>query len=683
MRMKKILINTIEENRGPFDALPFTKVEASLFAKGIDEALDKAREEFKRLKDNPEPPDFANTMEALEFLGKDLGTLTSIFFNLLHACTEDTLDDAAPSISQRLAEFHNDLQLNPQLFERVKSLYEKKDSLNLNSEQLLVLEDAYKGFVRGGALLTPPEKEKVRAIDNELAELGPAFGENLRKSTNEFALNIKDEALVKSLPLSAQQMAKSEAEKRNQKGWTFTLHAPSLVPFLKYIPARDLREKMWLAYNRKALEGEFSNLKNCERIAVLRGERAKILGYPTHAHFVLEERMAKSPEEAIAFLDKLKTPAIEAARREMDSLKNFMGSEQGVDFEPMPWDFSFYSNLYKKHLYDYDDEEIRPYFPLDSVVQGVFAIAEKLYGLSFKAAEIPTYHKDVRPYEVLKKGQHLGLLYLDFFPRENKRAGAWMTTYRDQGFDGNKMQTPHVSLVCNFTKPSESLPSLLTFGEVQTLFHEFGHGLHGLLSNCHYPSQAGTNVKWDFVELPSQIFENWTYEREALNLFAKHYQTGEVIPEEYIEKLQKSAQFQQGYATLRQLSFASLDFSWHTISDGSTVDAQSLEDAALKPFALFPKIENTNFSVGFSHIFAGGYSAGYYSYKWAEVLDADAFEFFKEKGIFNPEVAEKFEKEILSRGGTADPMTLYKNFRGRPPEVQALLKRSGLVAHSS
>jgi len=684
--MENTILKQLQENAHPFEALAFNKVDTSQFVSSIEGALQKARQEFNDLKENPEEPSFANTMEALEFLGQDLGQLTSLFFNLLHACTEEVLDQAAPEISQKLAAFHNDLQLDPALFQKVKTLHDKKDSLDLTDEQKLVLEESYRGFVRGGALLDQDQQQKLRDFDNQMAELGPAYGENLRKATNSYSLNITNRDWIESLPLSAQQSAKAEAEKRNEEGWTFTLHAPSLVPFMKYMPDRNMRKTLWMAYNQKAYKGELSNLENCKNIARLRGERAQLLGYKSHAHFVLEERMAKTPQEALRFLEQLKTPAIEAAHKEVKDLQNFMSSELGVTEELMPWDFSFFSNIYKKHLFDYEDEDLRPYFPLDSVLKGLFEIVHKLYGLNFKKASIPGYHKDVQCLEVQKSGEHLGLLYLDFFPRDNKRAGAWMTTYRDQGFNGSKMQTPHVSLVCNFTKPSTDLPSLLTFNEVQTLFHEFGHGLHGLLSNCYYPSQAGTNVKWDFVELPSQILENWAFEKEALHLFAKHYQTGEVIPNTLIEKIQMSAQFQQGYATLRQLSFATLDFQWHSwMADKQSVDSlnpEKLEKEAMAPFRLFPDVEGTNFSVGFSHIFAGGYSAGYYSYKWAEVLDADAFELFKEKGIFNSEVAQRFENFVLSRGGTADPMDLYIQFRGRPPEVSALLKRSGLLEKS-
>lgn len=684
--MENTIQHTLTATPLPFEALPFDKIQASQFIPSIELALSEAQKEFQDLKTNPDPPSFSNTMEALEFMGQTLSQITSLFFNLLHACTEDLLDQGAPEVSQKLAAFHNDLQLDPQLFLRVKSLYEQRQNLELSPEQLLILEESYRGFVRGGALLNDEDKDKLRKIDNELAELGPAYGENLRKATNAYHLNVTDEKLIEALPKSAQQSAKAEAKKRKQEGWTFTLHAPSLVPFLKYMPDRNLRKTLWMAYNQKAYRDDFCNLKNCEEIAKLRGERAKLLGYSSHAHFVLEERMAKSPDKVSEFLDQLQSPALTMAQKELKDLEGFMKTELQIDDPLMPWDFSYYSNLYKKHLFDFSDEELRPYFPLKSVLEGLFTITNKLYDLKFVPQDLPTYHPDVSVYQVQKKKgdatKTVGLLYLDFFPRDNKRAGAWMTTFRDQGFNGKTMDTPHVSLVCNFTKPTEDMPSLLTFNEVQTLFHEFGHGLHALLSNCHYPSQAGTNVKWDFVELPSQILENWAFEKEALHLFAKHYETGELVPDDLVKKIQKSAQFQQGYATLRQISFATLDYHWHSwnpeTQGAADLNADSLEKLAMAPFRLFPDVANTNFSVGFSHIFAGGYSAGYYSYKWAEVLDADAFELFKEKGIFNKDVAAQFETSILSRGGTADPMDLFVEFRGRPPEVKALLKRSGL-----
>jgi len=451
------------------------------------------------------------------------------------------------------------------------------------------------------------------------------------------------------------------------------------MPFMKYMEDRDLREKMWMAFNTKALDGEFSNREICQKIAEFRNARAQLLGFPTHAHFVLKKRMAKTPEKVFDFLEELKGPSFKAAQKDLEQLKSYVKDELGENIDIKSWDFSFYSEKLKKHLFDLNDEDLRPYFPLDQAIEGIFVHGEKLYGLSFeKDTSIPVYHPDVEAYRVSKGDKKIGLLYLDIFPRENKKSGAWMTNYREQGFDGEDVLRPHVSLVCNFSKPTSNQPSLLTFYEVQTLFHEFGHGLHSLLSDCHYTSLSGTNVLWDFVELPSQLMENWTYEKESLDLFAKHYKTGEKIPEALVQKLNDSRNFQAGYGSLRQISFSMVDMTWHTDIKGKDLDPMAIEESATKDIQLLPKIPGTNFSVGFSHIFAGGYSAGYYSYKWAEVLDADAFEAFKEKGLFNQEVAGKFYSEVLSRGGVDDPAQLYKNFRGKDPDSGALLRRSGL-----
>jgi len=675
------MLKTLAASPLPLGATPFSSLKADDYLPAIEEALKSALEDFEKIKTNPEAPSFENTIEALEFLGQDAERVSTIFFNLVHACTTPELDALAPEISQKLAEYSNDIQLDEQIFARIETVYNQRDSLGLNPQQMKLLVDAYKDFSRNGAHLKGADKEKLREIDNKMAKIGPEFGQNLLKATNAFSLNVTDEASISALPMSARQSAKEEAEKKNQKGWTFTLNAPSYVPFLQYMPDRKLRETLWMASNTKAFADEYSNQELCKQIATLRAERAQLLGYKSHAHFTLERRMAKTPEEVQQFLNDLKKPAIVAAEKEVADLQAFVKNELKDDISLMPWDFAFYSKKYKEHLFNFDEEELRPYFPLESAIQGIFIHGEKLYGLSFEKTDIPTYHEDVNAYEVKRQGKHVGLLYLDFFPRDNKRSGAWMTNYQDQGFNGKEIQNPHVSLVCNFTKPAGDTPSLLTFNELQTLFHEFGHGLHSLLSNCHYPSQSGTNVMWDFVELPSQVMENWTYEKEALDLFAKHYKTGESLPQDLVDKLKASAKFQAGFGTTRQLSFSSVDLNWHSLekNHGKDLSPQKMEDEAMKDFRVLPAVPGTNFSVGFSHIFAGGYSAAYYSYKWAEVLDADAFEYFKDEGIFNPTVATKFYDEVLSKGGTDDPMTLYKNFRGRPPKVEALLKRSGLL----
>jgi peptidyl-dipeptidase Dcp len=662
----------------PDQSIPFNKINTAEIPQAIDKAMAMAKERIKNIENN-ENPNFKNIIEALELSSLELEHVTTLFFNLYQACTDSNIDAAIGPVSEKLANHGNDIQLSEKLFKQVKTVFDNTDQKKLNKEELKLLTETYEGFTRNGALLNETDKEKLRKLDNKMASLSPQYSQNLLKATNAFTLNITDKSKIESLPESVIATAHEEALKRKQQGWTFTLQAPSYIPFLKYMDDRSLRENLWMAYNTKALTGEFSNRELCQNIATLRQQRAQLLGYPTHAHFVLQKRMAKNPETVIEFLDRLKTPAFKAAQRELNELQSYVTNDLKENFIIQPWDFAYYSEKYKKFLYDINDEELRPYFPLSEVIKGVFLHGQKLYGLEFKKDnEIPVYHPDVEAYRVTKNNSFIGLLYLDIFPRDNKKAGAWMTTFREQGFDGKTVKRPHVSLVCNFSKPTKDQPSLLTFNEVQTLFHEFGHGLHSLLSNCHYQSLGGTHVLWDFVELPSQIMENWTYQKESLDLFAHHYKTGETIPTELVEKLRRSMLFQEGYATLRQVSFSLVDFNWHTDLKGKDLDPIKMELQALKGLELMPKIPNTNFSVSFSHVFAGGYSAGYYSYKWAEVLDADAFEAFTEKGIFNKDIAQRFYDNILSRGGVEDPAELYRQFRGKDPDIGALLRRSGL-----
>ena len=672
------MLEIFANNNQPDQAVPFHQINSKDFEKSVNTAIEMARGRVSEIE-NLNDVNFDNCILALELASKELDSVTSVFFNLYHACTNPDIDKQVGPISEKLAQFGNDIQLSEKVFTQVKKAWEIIDKSQLNKEQLKLLEETYKGFTRNGALLSNSDKEKLREIDQKLASLGPQYSQNLLKATNSFSLNIKDEATISDLPKSVIATAKEEATKKNEDGWTFTLQAPSFMPFMKYMNDRELREKMWKAYSSRALDGELSNREICKQIAQLRNSRAQLLGYKNHADFVLEKRMAKQVSTVESFLEELKTPSMTAAQKDLKELKEFMKSQENVEFEIMPWDFSFYSEKLKQHRYNLSDEELRPYFPLEKAIEGIFVHGEKLYGLKFeKSNDISTYHEDVEVYRVTRNQEHIGLLYLDIFPRENKKAGAWMTNYREQGFDGNEVKRPHVSIVCNFSKPTKDTPSLLTFYEVQTLFHEFGHSLHSLLSSCYYQSLAGTNVLWDFVELPSQLMENWTYEKESLDLFAKHYQTGESIPEELIDKLWAARNFQAGYSSLRQISFSLVDFAWHGDIENKDLDPEAVEKVALKDVQLLPKIPGTNFSVGFSHIFAGGYSAGYYSYKWAEVLDADAFEAFKEKGLFNQEVATKFYDEVLSKGGTDDPATLYRNFRGKEPDSKALLRRSGL-----
>ncbi len=663
----------------PFHSLPFLQIDSTQFESSFDEALKLAKQRVQSIEEQTQP-NFENTIEALELASLELDQVSSVFFNLYHCCTDDHIDKAVGAISEKLADYSNDIQLSERLFQKIKTVFEKADWAQLNKEQSKLLKETYESFTRNGALLSQEDKEKLRALDKKMASLSPQYSQNLLKSTNAFSLNLNKTSEVEALPQSLQASAMEEAKKRKQEGWTFTLQAPSYVPFLKYMPHRELREKMWMAYNTKALNGEFSNREICGQIANLRFERAQLLGFATHAEFVLQKRMAKTSDKVLSFIEEIKRPSFLAAKKELEELKTYIKDIEGKDLEIKPWDFSFYSERMKKHLFDLSDEELRPYFSLERVVQGVFLHAKKLYNLDFKKqTDVPVYNPEVEVFEVSKDNQFIGLFYMDLFPRDNKKAGAWMTNFVDQGFDGKEVRRPHVSIVCNFSRPTAGHPSLLTFNEVQTLFHEFGHALHSLSSQCYYRSLGGTNVLWDFVELPSQIMENWTYEKESLDLFAQHYKTGETMPLELIEKLNASRNFQSGYASLRQVSFSLLDLSWHTDIRQHSLDPIEVEKRAFSEIQLLPAIENTNFSVGFSHIFAGGYSAGYYSYKWAEVLDADAFEAFKEKGIFNPEVAQKFYNEILSQGGVDDPEELYIRFRGRAPDSQALLKRSGLL----
>ena len=666
------------EDAEDVQAIAFDQLQTAEFPQAIKEAMALAYERIQAIERETQPS-FENTIVALELASREMDQLTGVFFNLYQACTDEHIDGAVAEVSQALAKLSNDIQLSEKLFACIKEVEEKKESFDLNREQSQLLQECFDDFRRNGALLNQAEKAKLREIDQQLAALSPQYSQNVLKATNDFRLNIKEYAQVSHLPPSLQAQAKEEAQSKGESGWTFTLQAPSYIPFMKSMDEPKLRQKMWMAYNSRALDGPFSNREICKKIALLRHKRAQLLGFQTHAHFVLEKRMAKNPEKVFSFLDELKGPSLEGARKDIRQLQNYVKEELKQDSEIQPWDFSYYSEKFRKHRFDLDDEALRPYFPLERVQKGVFTHGEKLYGLKFeKAPELPVYHPEVEVFKVLRKEKFMGLLYMDLFPRENKKPGAWMTNYREQGFDGTSVKRPHVSIVCNFSRPTSEQPSLLTFLEVQTLFHEFGHALHSLLSDCYYPSLSGTHVLWDFVELPSQLMENWTYEKESLDLFAAHYETGEKIPAELVRKLNDSRNFQAGYGFLRQLSFSYVDMHWHYEVEGKDLDPVEVEKEATQGMRLLPQVEGTNFSVGFSHIFAGGYSAGYYSYKWAERLDADAFELFKERGLFNQEVAEKFQSEILSQGGVEDPAHLYRNFRGQDPDTRALLRRSGL-----
>ncbi|MGV0957283.1 M3 family metallopeptidase [Empedobacter falsenii] len=670
----------LEKFETPFESAPFSKIKNEDYKPAFIQAIEEAKAEIDAITVNPEAPTFANTIEAMELSGEKLGRISSIFFNLNSAETNDEIQEIAQEVSPLLSEFGNDVRLNQDLFERIKVVYNQKDSLNLTDEQAYLLEKKYKGFSRNGANLNEEDKNKLREIDKQLSMLSLQFGQNVLAETNAYELIITDENDLKGLPQYAIDQAKADAEQKNHEGWLITLQAPSYIPFMQYAENRELREKLFRANGVKAYQNnEFNNEENVKNIVKLRHERAKILGYKTHADYVLEERMAKTPTTVLDFLNDLLTKAKPFAEKEIEELTAFAKETDGIE-TLQRWDHAYYAEKLKQKKFSLSDEELKPYFQLENVIQGAFDVATKLYGITFKEIHnIDKYNDEVTTYEVLdKNGAFLSLLYADFFPRAGKRPGAWMTSYREASNVNGNTKRPHVSIVCNFTKPTKDTPSLLTFQEVTTLFHEFGHALHGMLPNTTYESLSGTNVYWDFVELPSQFYENFCYEPEALKLFAKHYQTGEIIPQELIEKVKASSSFMEGYQTVRQLSFGLLDMAYHANDLAEINDLQQFEKETFKQTELYPEIDKNMMSTSFSHIFQGGYSSGYYSYKWAEVLDADAFAFFQETGIFNPETAQKFYK-LLSSGGTVEPMKLYEEFRGHKPTADALLKRAGLV----
>ncbi len=664
-----------------FDSAPFSKIKYDHFKPAILKAIETAKIEINAIVNESAEPTFKNTIEALEFSGKSLDRITSIFFNLNSAETNDEIQKIAQEISPLLSEFKNDIILNEKLFTKVKAVYTNKDSFNLNGEQLMLLDKKYKAFSRNGANLDSEGKNKLREIDKKLSSLSLKFGENVLAESNRFELHLENKKDLAGLPNDVIEAANEVATSKGKEGWVFTLEYPSYIPFMKYSSKRELRKKMAFAFGAKGFHNdEFDNQENVLQIVQLRFDRAKLLGYKSHAHFVLEERMAKTPETVVNFLNELLDKAKPAAENEFFELEKFANDLDSID-QLQKWDAGYYQEKLKQKLFDLDDEKLKPYFQLENVIDGVFTVANKLYDLNFKEVkDVDVYHPDVKTYQVSNSsGKEIALFYADFHPRPGKRDGAWMTIYKNQEIKDKVNIRPHISIVCNFTKPTKNSPSLLTFNEVTTLFHEFGHALHGMLANTEYPSLSGTSVYWDFVELPSQVLENWCYEPEALQLFAKHYKTNEVIPQELIDKIKKASNFHEGMATLRQISFGMLDMSYHTIDPTKIQSIKAHEDESFEPTKLYPEVAENCMSTSFSHIFQGGYSSGYYSYKWAEVLDADAFEFFKEEGIFNSEVAKKFHDNVLSLGGTQDPMELYKQFRGKEPRPDALLKRAGLL----
>ena len=660
---------------------PFSQIKIEDYVPAFHEGIALAKAEIDAIVNNPEAPTFENTVVAMDYAGDTLDRLSSIFFNLNSAETNDEMQKIAQEVSPLLSEFGNDITLNAALFAKIKTVYDQKESLNLNPEQTTLLDKKYKSFSRNGANSPEDKKDKLREIDKELSKLSLQFGENVLAETNAFELHLTNITDLAGLPEGTIEAARLLAKEKGKEGWIFTLDHPSYIPFLTYADNRELRKKMAIAFGARSFQNnEFDNQEIVLKIAKLRFERANLLGYKTHAHFVLEERMAQNPEKVFSFLNDLLAKAKPAAQKEFAELAAFAKKLDGIE-QLEKWDGAYYSEKLKQQLFNLDDEKLKPYFQLEKVLNGAFTVAEKLYGLTFtEVFDIDKYHEEVTTYEVRDADSNLvSIFYADFFPRKGKRNGAWMTSFKSQYVKEGVNERPHISNVCNFTKPTETKPSLLTFNEVTTLFHEFGHGLHGMLANTTYPSLSGTSVYWDFVELPSQIMENWCYEPEALALFANHYETDEIIPIEYVQKIKESASFQEGLATMRQLSFGLLDMAWHGQDPTSITNLKTFETEQFANTQLYPDVKENAMSTAFSHIFQGGYSSGYYSYKWAEVLDADAFEYFQEKGIFNTDVAAKFKENVLSKGGTEHPMTLYKRFRGQEPKPEALLKRAGLL----
>jgi peptidyl-dipeptidase Dcp len=665
-----------------FNIARFSKISNEDFSPAIKEAIEITKLEIDEIVNNIDPPTFENTTVALDFTGEKLNKITSIFFNLNSAETNDEIQKIAQEISPWLSELSNDITLNTTLFKKVKAVFDSKETLTLSPEQQMLLEKQYKGFARNGANLKEADKIALRKIDAQLSKLSLKFGENVLAETNAFEMHITDEKDLAGLPESEKESAKEVAQFKEKEGWIFTLDHPSYIPFLTYADNRELRKKLAIAAGKKGFQdNEFNNEKVVLDIVSLRNQRANLLGYKTHAHFVLEERMAENPDKVIEFSNNLLEKAKPAALKEFTNLESYAKKLDNID-QLQKWDGAYYSEKLKKELFDLDQEILKPYFQLENVINGAFEISKRLYDLHFEEVfNIDKYHQDVKTYNVTDSSSNfIAVFYADFHPRKGKRNGAWMTSYKPQQIKNGINERPHVSIVCNFTKPTATKPSLLTFNEVTTLFHELGHALHGMLANTTYNSLSGTSVSWDFVELPSQILENWCYEKEALELFAKHYETGEIIPMKYVEKIKESASFHEGMQTLRQLSFGLLDMKWHGSESTETITSiKEFEDAAFADTTLYPDVAENCMSTSFSHIFQGGYSAGYYSYKWAEVLDADAFEYFLEKGIFNKEVATKFKENVLSKGGTEKPMDLYIKFRGKEPKPDALLKRAGLL----
>lgn len=664
------------------DTTPFDHIGLEDYEPAIRKGMEAEDAEIQQIIDNPEAPTFENTVLALEQSGKLLDRVTTVLFNLMSAETCDELDAIAEKLMPELSEHANNISLNEKLFDRIKQVYQQKDRLTLTQEEQRLLEKTYDGFQRNGANLSEKDKETYRNLSMELSSLTLKFSQNHLKETNKYELVLTDEADLEGLPESTREAAALTAKEKGKEGWVITLQAPSCVPFMKYSKRRDLRKQLYLAYNTQCThDDEFNNEEIVKKLVNLRMQIAQLLGFTDYADYVLRKRMAEDSTHVYKLLNDLLEAYTPKALQEVEEIKQLACKQEGTDFQLMPWDFSYYAEMLKEQKYALNEEELRPYFELEQVKQGVFGLATKLYGITFKEnKDIPVYHPDVQAYEVFDRdGSYLAVLYTDFHPRAGKRSGAWMTSYKEQWIESDGTNSrPHVSVTMNFTKPTAEKPALLTFSEVNTFLHEFGHALHGMFANTRFQCMSGTNVYWDFVELPSQIMENFAIEKEFLNTFARHYQTGEPIPETLIQRIIDASNFNVAYACLRQVSFGLLDMAWYTRQTPFEGDVKAYEKEAWKKAQVLPQPEETCMSVQFGHIMSGGYSAGYYSYKWAEVLDADAFSVFKEKGIFNTDVARSFRENILSKGGTEHPMTLYKRFRGQEPTIDALLKRNDI-----
>ena len=671
----------LAESTAPFGAPQFDQIKDEHYLPAFEQAIAEAKADIDAIVANQEEPTFENTIEAMEYAGESFSKVAGIFFNVMEANTNDTLQEIAEKVSPMLTEYSMYVSLNNDLFQRVKAVYEKKDELGLAQDQMTLLENSYKDFVRGGANLSDEDKTLYSKWSEELSLTTLQFSKNVLAATNAYTLNIKDEADLAGLPEFVKVMGAETAAEKGHEGWTFTLDYPSYSPFLKYSTNRELRKQIWMAYNTRAIGGEFDNTEIVKKIVDLRIKIANILGYETYADYALEERMAKNKQTVNNFIMQLLEPSLEFAKKDVADVYAYAKKNGFEDSQLMPWDFTYWSERYQEAEYSLNTEALKPYFQLESCIDAVFGLANTLYGITFQELDnVPVYHEDVKVYEVKDHdGRHLALFYADFFPRASKRGGAWMTDFRGQSIKNGVEYRPFVSIVCNFTKPTADAPSLITHDEFTTFLHEFGHALHGILAEGRYPSLTGTSVSRDFVELPSQIMENWAFEPDYLNSFAKHYQTGEAIPAELIEKIVAAKNYLAGYAQVRQLHFALLDMSWHTLTEVPQISTVEFETAALAPYNVMPVAEGAAFSGSFSHIFSGGYSAGYYSYKWAEVLEADAFSRFKEEGIFNTDVADSFRKNILSAGGAQDEAEIYRNFRGHDPQPQALMEKLGLT----